>query len=562
MKNATTKFVLVCLFIFAFSIKSKANDSLTLAQAYMNMSLTCAYFDSISTDRISKILPFIEKEMSGIKDTAFINKTSHLYCMTYSLLYYAKTKLMFKTKGEISRPVLLKWKSTLDTSIDNFNRANADNPRDAATKNAFYSLIHFTTHDISTLQEEIVSLKSDLNSFFSRDIYPDFQRIFYEAKNQDKFYIRDSLKYFTSLYNIPIEFPILINKWGFNFEESDLLNISDQTGVAHEQIRNSVDPGDDADDPFAPSYSFNVNKNYSLRYTLDVISKYLQLLYIAKKGTNIDDLNTLYDNYTAFKNLLSCPDCFKDIPPDSFFKKELDTVASKQLYILLQNKFPYRDERLRTASLHSVVNALEMGQTLPLKKYFPIPVPFPSSIIAINHFHPDLKTMKQVDDYIQTCLFSAGYQDRLHYYYIHDSGFAVTTSLERIDRFGDPAQPDQRWNLSVNDNGSLSLYSIFRAIFFQTESDFRVIGCIVARREADESDKPLSLMQMTDLLHNSYSALPVDLENQQLPDKTLTILVYHFYQSDVGEVPLLDVTGRLSVKDHLDRTSPLKQLEN
>jgi hypothetical protein len=63
------------------------------------------------------------------------------------------------------------------------------------------------------------------------------------------------------------------------------------------------------------------------------------------------------------------------------------------------------------------------------------------------------------------------------------------------------------------------------------------------------------MSQMNNLITSSYSSLPKDLENVVIPDKTLTILVYHFYQSDVGEVPVLDTKAKLTVQDHLVNTS-------
>ena len=59
---------------------------------------------------------------------------------------------------------------------------------------------------------------------------------------------------------------------------------------------------------------------------------------------------------------------------------------------------------------------------------------------------------------------------------------------------------------------------------------------------------------MQDLLTYSYTSLPKDLENFSLPQKTLTVLIYNFYQSDIGEVPMLDITKRLTVKDHLEKS--------
>ena len=87
-----------------------------------------------------------------------------------------------------------------------------------------------------------------------------------------------------------------------------------------------------------------------------------------------------------------------------------------------------------------------------------------------------------------------------------------------------------------------------------------MISCIIASHEVAVSQKTNSIKEMNNLINHSYSSLPTDLESMELPDKTLTVLVYHFYQSDVGEVPVLDTKQKLTVQQHLINTSTLARL--
>ncbi|MBK6390304.1 MAG: hypothetical protein IPF70_06940 [Saprospiraceae bacterium] len=64
------------------------DDSLTLAQAYINLSLTEVYFDKLSLERIAKILPFEERAMATIQDSTFIHNNLQLYDSAYALLYF------------------------------------------------------------------------------------------------------------------------------------------------------------------------------------------------------------------------------------------------------------------------------------------------------------------------------------------------------------------------------------------------------------------------------------------------------------------------------------------
>ena len=194
-----------------------------------------------------------------------------------------------------------------------------------------------------------------------------------------------------------------------------------------------------------------------------------------------------------------------------------------------------------------------VGSEGPVKYYFPIPAPFPSAYLYINNFKPGLTTMKQVDNYFKNVFNKKGYAGHLHYYYVQ-SGFALTTSLEKINKDGSPVSGSKRWSVSIGGNGSFSLYETFKSIFFTTESNFRIIALIISPNAASVQRSPSSIGAMQDLLTYSYPSLPKALEDFSLPQKTLTVLVYNFYQSDIGKVPMLDVSKRLTVKDHLGKS--------
>ena len=49
-----------------------SSDSLTLAQAFINLSLTAKYFDSINSGRIVKILAYEKQQVTDIKKVKFI----------------------------------------------------------------------------------------------------------------------------------------------------------------------------------------------------------------------------------------------------------------------------------------------------------------------------------------------------------------------------------------------------------------------------------------------------------------------------------------------------------
>jgi hypothetical protein len=251
----------------------------------------------------------------------------------------------------------------------------------------------------------------------------------------------------------------------------------------------------------------------------------------------------------------------EDIPKDDFFRTEFSPEKIMSLRQKIERRFPLGEDLIEKEK--RFISAT-MGSPRPSqsdKFYFPKVAPLPSSKIAIPNFLPTTERLGDVDIHVRRSFEEAGYRGRLHYYYLHEPGFAVTTAIERIQKNGSPVSPeDTRWDLRGNPNGSFSLYQVFRSIFFATESDFRLIACVVSAKEAITSDTASGMEVFIEMQKKSYSALPNDLRDVRMKDKTLTILVYHFFQSDIGQVPVLDQSKRLTVYQHLERTPTLRTL--
>jgi hypothetical protein len=514
-------YAVICVAIVPVSQTRASEDSLNLAQCYANSSLTVTYFDTLPTRRLAKIIPYITEELSKIKDTGFIHSNGDLYYITWAHLHFLKARVLFENKTEITRAFLLQCKAHLDSAIFCFNKRRDITYREV---NYYYAFAGYDSESAFSLQSSIEKLKDRLALYFNKDIYPDFKRIFLTGKKEHRYYF-DSLKYYAGLYNLPLDFFIKENR---------------------EPRKRSL-------------RLFSVRDEYTLSPPLDLISQFLQFAFIIDTKQPVDFVNL----YFAFENFIrklkpksnSTFGVPSNIPKDEFFRKNLNSEVCNRLYKALKHKFP-------KGKYSELSNSKHMN--LPKragKYYFPIPPPFPSSKYAINHFAPGLKTIREVDNYIRKSFHDAGYAGRLHYYYIEYPGFAVATDIERINKDGSPTKEDTRWNLKMSNDGKLTLRQIFKSIFFATESDFRMIACIVAPLEIEtgSSRNKVSASAMADLLKNSYSSLPLDLEGVILPEKTLTILVYHFNQSDIGEVPVL-ASSKLVVPQHLRKTFPLEQL--
>jgi hypothetical protein len=522
------------------SQQERADDLLILGQAFINLSLTEKYFDTLKITRIVKILQFEEKELASIKDSGFIKANESLYNFTYSLLYYGKAKLLFLNKKDSSRKTLLQWKSTLESAIDYFNNSEKQENKYFISYNTDYEFFGFKIEVFEQLKQDIRGLKDLFTPYFNNDIYPDFKRIFFLEKNTSQFHF-DSLLQYTKLYNLPLSRYIL----ELVHDSSGAISNTD-----YEAFKIS-----------------KISKRYQLDLALDLISRYLQLNYVALHYDSLCKVDEILSEFQYFESELNPQDAnnfntsssYNKMPKDGFFRNNLDTVACNRLH----NKLKKITKPGNCPIEHMVGNYVGSDHdNFPERKYFfPVPAPFPSAFSYIYNYKPRLKKLKETDDYLKAIFNSAGYKNHIQYYYVN-SGYAITTSLEAINKDGTPQSQDKRWNVTVAGNGKFSMFDVFKSIFFDTESDFRIFALVVSTTEIEVQSSQASIGAMQDLLINSYSSLPKDLENLVLPEKILTILVYNFHQSDIGEVPMLDISKKLSVGDHLKKSGLTGLLNN
>lgn len=490
------------------------NDTITLVQAYMNLYLTETYFDTIPSERIKKILAFENDEIKSIKDNSFIRANSTLYNFTNALFYQNQSKFYFREKSEINRSFLRRMKSILGRGIDYYNSAKINEFETfRKEKSELYEMIKFDSESNNELNSELRSLKNKFNSLFNEDIYSDFKRMFFAAKNSDRFYI-DSLSYFSRIYDMPLSREILKNKPEFplfSFEDSNF-----------------------------------IKPEYTADSRLDIISRYIQLKYLASKGTRVPrnfNKTVLYEAYNDFIRRVRKEN-------DTFIREELNPTVCKMLLSELTSKFP-REKELEDMVLPMPPMAMINQPPNNLQNYFfPNPAPLASANSIFSNYKTTLSTLGQVDSFLRTGFTNAGYKDQLHYYYDMD-GFAVTTSLEKFDKNGSTVPEDRRFIENFDEDRKFTYFETFKSMFFSIESDYRMFAFIIATESATTGNNTMSASFAGQILKNSYDSLPADLKNKSLRSKTLSILVYHFHLNDIGEVPELDLSENLTVQDHL-----------
>ena len=497
-------------------------DSFILAQSYINLSIMDSNFDEITSDNISKILTEEKNALIDVKDAKFRIENSALYDFTYSLLYFNAAKLGFRDQREINRNELIQWKNSLEKAIKNFNLSQNISHKDVnMERDEFYKLIKFTEYSQSQLRWNINNLKKEFTPFFNKDIYTEFKRLFYVAKNTGNYQF-EALLSSASIYNLSLKMAIL--------------NIN----------------GDEKEEF---PYSF-IELEYLLDEKLDLIARYLQLKYLAsEKDTKLPDGLSLYNLYSEYNRLKWEVVDINDV----FFEIELNSEVLEILYKELKIKFPFADIIVDYDSLAGIE---EVASVYPVSEsiesvvenssyFFPNPAPLASANLTVSNYKPSLNTLEDVDNHMSGILNSVGYGEHLHYYYHALNGFALTTSLEKFNTDGSKVENNERWVKNLGSNAKFSYYETFKSLFFDIESEFRMFAFIVASENVSISSRALSAGFAEELIRNSYDSLPEDLKNKTLVNKNLSVLVYHFHQNDIGEVPMLDISGNISALEHL-----------
>lgn len=498
--------------------------SYATAQAFINLSLIQTNFDSLSISHITSVLASNELELSEIKDTEFISQNPELFNFTYSLLYENTARLLYRTRKNIDRKRLVEWKETLEIGIEYYNISQKER-EDTEENNLFHELIKFQVEDIYNLESNLYNLKDLFTPLFNDDIYPDFQLIFYKAKNGN-IYDFEGLRSFAAIYNISLDLSVLENK---EYEASP--------------------------------YAGEIEKEYDMLPKLDLTSKYLQFKFLVSDQFSIPkkfNVDFLYSSYNNFLYELV-------IEEDDFITRELNEEAIELLFRQLQEKFPYEFER-RDSDGDGVVDSLdrELDGSRGLSGidsfFFPEFAPLASASFIKRDFKPELKTLGKVDEFLRKEFMSAGYKDQLHYYYASD-GFAITTSLERFNLNGSAVESEKRFVKSLDEDKKLSYYEIFKTMFFDVEFDYRMFALVISSNATTMSKNGMTPAFAEKLIENSYDTLPADLTDKELPNKTISVFVYHFHLNVNNGTVELDLSGKISAQDYLKNAGLLKIIQ-
>ncbi len=503
------------------------NDSIRLTQAYVNLTLTKEYFEELPKKRLEKMLPFLNSELKSITDEKFIADNVGLYSFTKGLWYFNSSKFKYKYNDSLNRKMVLDLHSTFKKSLQNHNIAvGSDYYRmNEDPKNPFFEMMNYDMKSFVDHWMNLTYLKMDFSSLFNEEVYREFKKMYYNAQ-------------VLKVYRFK-EMEAVANMYDFLFELHILKNQNDDF----------VDRQDDA--------VIRMNEFYVMNQKSHALAQYLQLHYFVYEKELSPlitiDLDALYFNFTKFKWLVSQNNYFQN---DPFFKKEINAESINKLYEDFVKRYPHDYTHMES----DVQSFLNIDVDLPVKYFFPNPAPIPSAKFFLPNYQTDLETLDEVAIHLEGVFNKAGYKDKLRYYYSID-GFALLSKLERFNKDGTEVSSNKRW-VNVFGDGKFSYYQIFKSLFFEVSTEFRMFALVIASKNAKIGSQIMTAQVAQELLMHGYETLPEELKKKILNPKNLSVLVYHFHQNDIGEVPELDLSGNISAENYLKTAGLSEILQN
>src|SRR5262245_33635250 len=201
-----------------------------------------------------------------------------------------------------------------------------------------------------------------------------------------------------------------------------------------------------------------------------------------------------------------------------------------------------------------------LARTDEIEEFFPWPPRWPTSRWPAA---PDLfsdrdrfQTLANVNDFLREKLQEEGY-DEYGYFKIKDTGFAIVTHLERINKKGEP-DPAKRFDPSLKPTSSFNLAEYVYRLFLGATGHYRVFVFLFTP-ELVEPQPPSKQIEYslarewnqhgTDVLPPDLGALPVTAEHK------LTVLVYEFiYREREKAPPYVLSSGGINPVQHLAAT--------
>lgn len=503
--------------------QEEKSDTLVLAQSYMNLWLTHQFYDSIPQDRTRKILTYENQQLAKLKSS----QDQLLYTFSRALLKANVYRLLDSIGSNVSLDELLERKKLIGSGLLPFNEAYSSRFY-PAEKESYYEMINFRADHVYWLIPEYIGFKNELNEAFDEYLYSTYKSIYQKALAGSEYDLQ--------------EIQNLADQFSMDYENHILLNTRDfQVSTVLQGMTGQA-----------------ISRMYTISLEASLLARFLQFKFLLEtyvKPPTTFDAEILFESFDVFReDVAHCQ--------DEFIKEEFTSEVLNKIHKELKRKFSKNANDSGKIGAGAISPptppppppppppAAGWETAAPQWYYFPVPAPKASADFTKADYLPQSTTLALTNKVMSEVLTKAGYTNHKHYYYAAD-GFALATSLERINSDGSVSRK-KRFSETFYDQ-KFSYYEMFKSMFFDLEADYRLFVFIVASEEIGQINRGLQAGAAEALMRLSYDHLPSVLESKKLANKKLTALVYHFHQNDIAQVPELNLSGNLSLEEHIEK---------
>ena len=199
-----------------------------------------------------------------------------------------------------------------------------------------------------------------------------------------------------------------------------------------------------------------------------------------------------------------------------------------------------------------------------LPEFFPWPPPEASSRVVLDgnvasDWVEDVRTLGEVDDTLNQALSTAGYSGPS--YFGVKKGFALVTQLEQTDRDGVPLDGVARWSTGIVAMKRFALVEYIRALLTAPKGYYRVLAFIVTSEPFAKPGPRGRFETVERWSREGHTHLPAAVRAMRFSeDHRVTVLVYEFLKAEENDQPMTSVPGRLTAREHLERSALLASL--
>ncbi len=194
---------------------------------------------------------------------------------------------------------------------------------------------------------------------------------------------------------------------------------------------------------------------------------------------------------------------------------------------------------------------------------FKLPIPKFSAQTEIDKSLFSTKTyLKDIDHELKITLSICGYE-KLSYFRVSNSGFAIVTEMEQIEKDGNPKPENDRWVFNPNaslPSNEFSMLDYIKCLFRAQKGYYRCIVFIITDQFLSSKSIPPTRQEINEFVEKGGNKLPKKIGDLKLTKNyTINAIIYEYVKEENSVEPQLQ--KRLSARTHLASINFYKNLK-